>query len=60
MNAKQFFDLVANMREKQKQYSKTRDKRVLAESKSFEHVIDAEIARVKRITNAAPVIRGSE
>lgn len=52
MNAKQFFDLVANMREKQKQYSKTRDKRVLAESKSFEHVIDAEIARVKRITNA--------
>lgn len=49
MNAKQFFDFVANMRAKQKQYFSTRDKRVLAMSKSLENVIDAKIARVNKI-----------
>lgn len=49
MNAREFFDLVSQMREKQKQYFSTRDKRVLAMSKSLENVVDAEIARVNMI-----------
>lgn len=49
MNAREFFDLVSQMREKQKQYFSTRDKHVLAMSKSLENVVDAEIARVNMI-----------
>lgn len=50
MNAKQFFDLVANMRAKQKQHFNTCDRRVLAASKALEHAVDAEIARVNKLT----------
>lgn len=49
MNGKQFFDLVAALREKQKLYFRTRTKESLNESKALERQLDAEIDRVNRI-----------
>ena len=50
MNAKQFFDLVADMRTAQKEYFRSRSKDVLKESKSLEAKVDAEIKRAREIT----------
>lgn len=49
MTAKEFFDLVAEMREKQKEYFRTRSSSVLSESKTLERRVDDEIKRVKQI-----------
>ena len=49
MNGKQFFDLVAALREKQKLYFRTRTKESVNESKALERQLDAEIDRVNRI-----------
>ena len=49
MQAKEFFDFVAEMRECQKEYFKTRSKEALEKSLRLERAVDAEIARVKRI-----------
>ena len=48
MNAKQFFDLVAQMRQAQKNYFKTRDTVLLQQSKLLEKQVDAEIDRVNQ------------
>lgn len=51
MNAKQFFDLVAQMRKAQKDYFKTRSAAYLEMSKSLERQVDEEIARVDKVLN---------
>lgn len=50
MNAKEFFDKVAQMREYQKQYFRTRAQGYLLKSKELEAQIDKEIERVKQAT----------
>lgn len=47
--ARWFFDKVAEMRARQKEYFRTRDKVVLAESKMLEREVDAEIERVQNL-----------
>lgn len=49
MNAREFFDKVAQMRSMQKEYFRTRSKTALQESKRLERKIDMEIARVEGI-----------
>ena len=49
MTAREFFDLVSDMREKQKEYFRTRSTSVLNESKALERRVDDEIRRVKQI-----------
>ena len=49
MTAKDFFDLVARMRDKQKEYFRTRSGFVLKESKQLEKQVDEEIRRVNGI-----------
>ena len=49
MTAKDFFDLVARMRDKQKEYFRTRSGSVLKESKQLEKQVDEEIRRVNGI-----------
>lgn len=47
MNAKQFFDKVAEMRKAQKEYFRTRTPLALNQSKQLEREIDKEIERVQ-------------
>ena len=49
MNAKQFFDTVSRLRDKQKEYFRTRSSSALRESKQLEKQIDNEIERVKQV-----------
>lgn len=49
MTAREFFDLVSDMRLKQKEYFRTRSTSVLNESKALERRVDDEIRRVKQI-----------
>lgn len=49
MNAKEFFDVVSQMREAQKSYFGTRAKSALDKSKDLEKRVDAEIERVKEL-----------
>lgn len=49
MDSKEFFDLVAKMLRKQKDYFATRSKAVLQESKALEKQVDDEIKRVEDI-----------
>lgn len=49
MTAKEFFDLVSDMRLKQKEYFRTRSTSVLNESKSLERMVDDEIRRVNQV-----------
>ncbi len=51
MNARQFFDKVAELRQAQKEYFKTRSSQALSQSKFLEREIDNEIRRVKEIEN---------
>lgn len=51
MTAKEFFDLVSDMRNKQREYFRTRSTSVLNESKALERLVDAEIRRVNEIMN---------
>ena len=51
MTAKEFFDLVSDMRLKQKEYFRTRSTSVLNESKALERLVDTEIRRVNEIMN---------
>ncbi len=54
MNAKEFFELVADMRVWQKQYFRTRDPRVKDEAIAREKKVDAEIARARAILAGLP------
>lgn len=49
MTAKEFFDLVSEMRSKQKEYFRTRSTSVLNESKALERRVDTEIMRVNQM-----------
>lgn len=49
MNAKEFFDVVSQMREAQKSYFRTRSKSSLEKSKELEKQVDAEISKVNYI-----------
>lgn len=49
MKPKEFFDTVSLMREKQREYFKTKSSTALTESKRLEKIVDKEIERVKRI-----------
>lgn len=46
MNAREFFDVVSQMREAQKSYFRTRSKSSLEKSKELEKKVDDEIRRV--------------
>ena len=52
MTARQFFNLVAELRRTQKEYFKTRDKNTLQQSKRLEKMVDDEIARVQTLLQA--------
>ena len=59
MNARQFFDLVKEMRKWQKAYFAEREfndqkKYALNKSKQYERAVDMEISRVERILNGTP------
>lgn len=49
MNAREFFYLVAEMRDAQARYFKDRDQVVLRAARKLEGLVDAEIKRVKEI-----------
>ena len=49
MNAKDFFDLVSQMRNAQKNYFRTKAVDYLAESKRLEKAVDSEISRVNNL-----------
>ncbi len=49
MTAKEFFSLVSDTREKQREYFRTRSSSVLSESKALERQVDDGIRRVRLI-----------
>lgn len=51
MTAKEFFYLVASMRDAQRRYFAGRDQVVLRAARKLEHLVDDEIARVTDILN---------
>lgn len=51
MTAREFFYLVAEMREAQKAYFETRDKKVFLACRALENDVDREIRRVREIVN---------
>lgn len=54
MNAQQFFNIVAQMRDAQNKYFRTRSKTALDEARNLERLIDAEIKRVQAVKPAPP------
>ena len=62
MDAKSFFNLVAALRDKQKEYFRTRSQSALRESKALEKRVDDEISRVNGILNnkREPKLFGNE
>lgn len=55
MTAKEFFYLVAEMREAQKAYFETRSKQVFRACRALENDVDREIRRVRAIINESPL-----
>lgn len=49
MTAREFFFLVAQMRDAQNEYFKTRDGRVFRAARKYENDVDREIRRVREI-----------
>lgn len=49
MNSREFFYLVAQMRECQRTYFETRDQRIFRQCRALENEVDREIRRVKDI-----------
>lgn len=56
MNNREFFYLVAEMREAQKCYFETRDRKVFRQCRALENDVDREIRRVKAIVNEQDII----
>lgn len=54
MNAREFFDLVSEMRTEQKLYFQTRGSHHLTESKRLEREVDKEISRVRQVLSGDP------
>lgn len=52
MNAKEFFYLVAQMREAQKAYFDSHDRNVFRACRALENEVDREIKRVRTIVNS--------
>lgn len=52
MNSREFFYLVAQMREAQREYFKNRDQLVLRAARKLEGEVDREIRRVREILTA--------
>jgi hypothetical protein len=55
MNSREFFFAVANMRELQKEYFQTHDRKVFLACRAAENAIDSEIKRVKAIIDNVPI-----
>lgn len=51
MNAREFFFKVAELRDVQKMYFETHDRRVFLQCRAIENEIDREIKRVRSIIN---------
>ena len=51
MNAREFFYLVAQMRDAQKSYFESRDRDVFRACRALENEVDREIRRVRAILN---------
>lgn len=51
MNARQFYELVVNMRHAQREYFRTKNTKWLQDAKILESRVDAEIERVTAILN---------
>lgn len=51
MDAKSFFYLVAEMRETQKMYFETKDRKIFMAARALENEVDREIRRVRSIVN---------
>lgn len=51
MNAREFFYLVAQMRNAQKEYFKNREQLTLRAARKLENEVDKEISRVREILN---------
>lgn len=51
MNHKEFFYLVAEMRETQKMYFETKDRKIFMAARALENQVDREIRRVRQIVN---------
>lgn len=49
MNPREFFWLVAEMRDAQRRYFKNRDRKVFIAARVLEDEVDAEIKRVKQV-----------
>lgn len=60
MNARQFYDLVVRMRQKQKDYFRSRTSTDLRLSKELERQVDAEIERAQKLIGAPPRIEQME
>lgn len=56
MKAREFYDLVVNMRKAQRVYFKTRKTNDLIESKRLEGLVDAEIDRVQKILDSRAAV----
>lgn len=55
MNAREFFYLVAQMREAQTAYFKTKERHVFMAARKLENMVDSEIRRVRDIVNSSPM-----
>lgn len=51
MDARSFFYLVAEMRETQKAYFETKDRKIFMAARALENEVDREIRRVRSIVN---------
>lgn len=56
MTNKEFFYLVAQMREAQKSYFKSKDRHVFLAARKLENEVDHEIERVRNIVNEAKYV----
>lgn len=54
MTSKEFFYLVSNMRETQRNYFRNRDQATLRAARALENEVDREISRVKNLIEGAP------
>lgn len=59
MTPREFFYLVAEMRDTQRRYFETRDRATLRAARALENDVDREIRRVKRIEDAGNLVTSS-
>lgn len=60
MNARQFFDLVVEMRKNQRTYFNTRNNVALEQSKQLERLVDNEIKRVQNVLSGEQDLFGND